>query len=283
MKMKRIISAVLVFAFLLPCMLASAKTGEEHEADLEKALLGQTINTDIKSRPADNTNMNILFGYLEDAIYLCIDQAGSDGQKWLNELRDDFGLKDLPASVSEFSVPKSDAHQAYTHMGWDFKKYNEKSHWGVRQNILLATVSKVFSFPVSANVEGNDKYSAKCISMAKLIYYIHILGDHIADSYDNRLNVIQLAKLSRDEAGHLQELRKCLGVLLFDQRTSWKYCRLIVSLDAIRVKAHLLGEDDSEDKQKKVQQYAQEALDLLFNYLPALLKNEPYFNSVFHF
>ena len=38
MKMKRIISAVLVFAFLLPCMLASAKTGEEHEADLEKAI-----------------------------------------------------------------------------------------------------------------------------------------------------------------------------------------------------------------------------------------------------
>ena len=279
---KKFICLVLSAIFLLLATIAFAKTGDKHEEDLEKALLGQKINTDINQKASNQSDMNILFGYLEDAMYLCLDQSGNDGQPWLDELNNDLEVSGLPKSVSEFSVPKNDVHQAYTHMGWDYKKYEEKSHWGIRQNILLATVSKVFNFPIDEGKQGNEKYDPKCIAMAKLIYYIHILGDHTANSYDNRLNVIQLSKLG-DDYGHLQELRKCLKELLEESRNSMKYAQLRVSLDSIRVKARLLGEDDDETKQKKVKQYAQQALDALFLYLPKLLKEETFFNSVFRY
>lgn len=279
---KRIICLILLITVVCSVSPSFAKTGEQHEADLEKALLGKKINTDINQHTSSTSDMNILFGYLEDAMYLCLDQSGNDGQQWLDELNNNLQVPGLPHKVSEFSVPKSDEHQAYTHMGWDFKGYEEKSHWSIRQNILLATVSKVFGFPVYENKQGIEKYDDKCIAMAKLIYYIHILGDHIADSYENRLNVIQLSKLG-DEKGHLQEIRKCLKALLYESRNSMKYAQLRVSLDVIRVKARILGEDDDETKQKKVKKYAQEALDLLFLYLPKLLQEEPFFNNVFHY
>ena len=281
--MKRIIICF-ALAVILICSAtcAVAKRGEEHEKDLEKALLGTTINTDINQKSSDQSDMNIMFGYLEDAIYLCIDQAGNDGQQWLDELNNNLQVSGLPKTVSEFSVPKSSDHQAYTHMGWDFKLYEEKSHWGIRQNILLATVSKVFNFPVDESKQGNERYDPQCVAMAKLIYYIHILGDHVADSFVTRLNVIQLSKLG-DDYGLLQELRKCLKDLLIESRNSMKYAQLRVSLDAIRVKARILGEDDNETKQEKVKVYAQQALDTLFRYLPKLLKEEPFFSKVFSY
>ena len=279
--MKRIVCLLLCGILVLIGVQCYAGTGVQHEDDLELALLGRKLSEKSKNPDLSNDSKAVLFGYLEDAIYLCIDQSGSDGQKWLDELNNTFQVPDLPKSIFEFSVPKNDDHQAYTHMGWDFDKYEEKAKWKVRQNILLATVNKVFGFPLDEGKTGNDRYCKECVAMSKLIYYIHILRDHIENAYDNRLNVIQLSKM-KDDYGHLQEINDCIDELFSSQRTSNKYCRLKVRLTVIRTKSRFNGQDDTEAKQKKVIKYAKEALECLQNNLPGLLQNTGFFSAVFN-
>ena len=281
MKMRRLLCLILCGLLILLIPHSYAGTGVQHEDDLELALLGRTLSEKSKDPQSSTDQKAVLFGYLEDAIYLCIDQAGGDGQQWLDELNNDFKVSGLPKSVQEFNVPKSDEHQAYTHMGWDFDSYADKAKWEVRQNILLATVSKIFNFPIDETKSGNDRYSPECVAMSKLIYYIHILRDHIENSFTNRMRVIQLPKM-RDDHGHLEEINSCITTLFPTQKTSYKYCRLKVKLTVLRIEARFNGEDDTEAKQKKVKKYANEALECLKIYLPDLLMNTDFFSIIFN-
>ena len=166
-------------------------------------------------------------------------------------------------------------------MGWDYQAYAEKAKWDIRKNILLATVSKVFNFPIKGNMSGESKYDENCVALSKLIYYIHILRDHMENEYDNRLNVIQLSKM-KDDFGQLQEINKCITTLFSAQRTTNKYCRLKVKLNVLRFESRLNGVDDDKEKQKKVIKYAGEALKCLQDNLPGLLSNADFFRIVFH-
>lgn len=260
------------FLLLIDSHCCYAGSGVQHEDDLELALLGRKLSEKDKDPDLSSNQQAILFGYLEDAIYLCVDQAGTDGQKWLDELNNHLEVQGLPKSVSEFSVPKNADHQAYTHMGWDYKLYADIAKWEIRKNILLSTVSKVFNIPID---------SEECIEMSKLIYYIHILRDHIENAYGKHLNVIQLSKM-KDDYGHLQEINKCISKLFSSQITSNKYCRLKVRLSVLRFKSRFNGDDDSEKKQEKVIKYAGEALQTLQTYLPGLLQNTAFFRAVFY-
>ena len=282
---KRWLCLLLCGLLVLIGSVCNAGTGVQHEDDLELALLGRKLSEKDKNPDLSTDQKAVLFGYLEDAIYLCIDQAGSDGQKWLDELNNKFQVPGLPKSVSEFSVPKSDDHQHYTHMGWDYGLYQYPEKWEIRKNILLATVSKVFGFHVDENQTGNDRYTEQCKDMAKLIYYIHILGDHSRDKFATTNARIQLRNDSKTrgeiEKGLINELRTCLSHLLYDKRTSFKYCRMMVKLNVIRFRAWKTGEEDSEEKHKKIKDIAEDALNYLNPGLSELLMETSFFRNVF--
>ena len=282
--MKRLICFLLCLQILLPCSTCFAGTGPEHEMDLELALLGRKLTDDSKDPHKNAETKEVLFGYLEDAIYLCIDQMGREGQDWLDELNNDFKVAGLPASVSEFTVPTAE-HEKYTHLGWDYKLYTKEKEWKIRQNILLATVNKVFGFSVSESESGDKTYSGQCIAMAKLIYYIHILGDHSRNSEKTKFDRIQLrgtkTTYGEYEAGLINELRMCISDLFAGHRATFKYCQLMVKLNVVRFKAWSKGEDDSTAKHEKIKDYAEDVLDYLKLYLPGMLSDLDFFRKVF--
>lgn len=282
--MKRLICFLLCFVILLPFSACFAGTGAEHEEDLELVLLGRKLSDDSKDPHKNGETKEVLFGYLEDAIYLCIDQMGRDGQDWLDELNDDFKVEGLPASVNEFAVPTAD-HEMYTHLGWDYKLYTKEKEWKIRQNILLATVDKVFGFSAAESETGTKSYSDQCTAMAKLIYYIHILGDHSRNSEKTKFDRIQLrgtkTTYGENEAGLINELRQCISDLFVGHRATFKYCQLMVKLNVIRFKVWVKGEDDSTKKHEKIKDYAKDVLDYLKLYLPGMLSDLDFFRRVF--
>lgn len=281
---KRLVCLFLCGALLIVSFVCTAATGTEHEQDLEKVLLGSTL-----AQYTKDPNIRKLFGYLEDAIYLCIDQAGSDGQEWLDELNNDFKVEGLPKSINEISVPKRSpsgaSHQVYTHLGWDYEDYKLKEQWEKRQTILLATVTKVFGFSIDESKKGNDRFSDQCIEISKLIYYIHILGDHRKDSFDTTADRLALAnaKVTKGDytTGLVNELRSCIQKLFWSQRTSYRYNWLMVKLNVIRFRSWTTGEEDSESKHQKVQNIAEDALNCLQPQIRSLLLEMDFFKAVF--
>lgn len=259
--------------------------GVQHEKELERVLLGIELGPASKDPRKSNNSKAVLFGYLEDAIYLCIDQEGNKGQQWLDELNNDFKVEGLPKSIKEFSVPGGGRHEKYTHLGWDYQYYSNPEVWRIRQNILLATVSKVFGFPVDKTKTSNEKYTEQCIEMSKLIYYIHILGDHKRNSYETNTDRIQLgnAKITAGvyTKGLINELRSCIQKLTWSERTSNRYNLLMVKLNVLRFRAWITGEEDSENKHKTVSAIATDTLNQLCPHLRNLLLQIDFFKSVF--
>lgn len=283
--MRRIISLLLSFLLVLSCSSSIAGTGKQHETDLEKIFLGRTLSDNSKDPKKQNGNSPaVLFGYLEDAIYLCVDQMGNQGQDWLDELNNcDLHIEGLPTSIDEISVPEAD-HEKYTHLGWNYQNYALPEKWKKRQNILLATVNKVFGFSTNSGTKESE-YSDQCIEMAKLIYYIHILGDHQYNALNTTTDRIQLRNATKTrgevEAGLINELRQCISKLFGDQRTSFKYNWLMVKLNVVRFRAWRNGEEDSEEKHIKVQEIAETTLKYLQPQIRLMLLEMPFYRTVF--
>lgn len=282
--MKKVICVFIALIFAMVNSQCMAGDGAQHEEELEIIFLGRTLSDDSKDPKKYGNSPAVLFGYLEDAIYLCIDQMGNQGQPWLNELNDDFQVEGLPKSINEISVPVNN-HERYTHLGWDYQFYPYKEKWMLRQNILLATVSKVFGFPIDKTKSGNERYSTDCIEMSKLIYYIHILGDHSHNTFATTTDRIQLRNTvvtrGEIEAGLINELRKCISKLFWNQRTSMKYNWLMVKLNVVRFRAWAIGEEDSEDKHIKIMDIAKSTLNYLTPQIRKMLLESWYFKNVF--
>lgn len=282
--MKKSVGILVATMLIMLSSLCVAGVGAQHEKELEQIFLGVELSEVDKDPKKHGNSPTVLFGYLEDAIYLCIDQMGNQGQKWLDELNEDCKVEGLPKSINEISVPEEN-HEMYTHLGWDYKYYPYKEKWALRQNILLATVSKVFGFPVDTYRSGKEKYTEECIEMSKLIYYIHILGDHVHNQFATTNDRIQLrnATVTRGvvEHGLISELRQCISKLFWKQRTSMKYNWLMVKLNVVRFRAWSTGEEDSEEKHIKIKGIAVTTLDYLTPQVRKMLMEESYFRNVF--
>ena len=299
--MKKIICLILCALLTLINSVCFASDGEKHEDDLEDVLLGRRL-TENQKDPDKNAkgpeDPAVLFGYLEDAIYLCVDQMGNQGQKWLDELNEKFKVEGLPKSIDDISVPE-EHHEKYTHLGWDYKFYDYPEKWTIRQNILLATVSKVFDLHVDNGLVGNEKYSQQCTNIAKIIYYVHILGDHAENKLSTTTDRIQLRNATKTrgevEFGLINELRHSISELFQSQKTSMKYNRLMVNLNVIRFRAWIRGEESSNDgikrnsdeyirnekKHEKIQDIAGDAIKCLQPNLRKLLLELPFYKRVF--
>ena len=83
------------------------------------------------------------------------------------------------------------------------------------------------------------------------------------------------------EEGLINELRRCIAELFYDQRVSNNYCRLMVKLNVIRFRSWINGDVDSEQKYEKVHGYANGILEELNLRLPKILENTVFFARVF--
>ena len=216
---------------------------------------------------------------LEYASYLTIDQFNNQGEDKLRFLSD-HGVNDIPVNIGEINYAAGGHdHRSNTHRGWDYNYVGRaRELWPVLKSILLNTSDKIFDF------NGDEQ---KKNSFCALIYYIHILGDHIADKSWTTRNGLKIDVGGRtDRYDIIHELEKHLKVLFKDQKHSHKYSHLMAVLQRYNRKLSTIvrseGGINTDEKFQLKQEYTEEVMNALTLYIPEMLKEEPFFNEVFY-
>jgi hypothetical protein len=233
---------------------------------------------------------------LEKALYLCIDEYNgmtynnSQAQRYLNDLKR-FGVWFLPR-LEQFDYTSNSHHQRYTHLGWDWTLYPRNLNgydfqriWTLRkERVLLPTIDKVFKFKRNESIK-RDSFGA-------LLYYIHIIGDHIGDSKSNNTDRMPLTRridYGKDYARNHEENNPsiCTELLwhitrLFrEQTSSIEYQMLMRYLDRNKNRVFPSGTSMTDAEYNELQAFAWEMFDTLRRYIPFLLQNEDFFIRAF--
>ena len=273
--LRRILSAGLVL-FLCCSMPVSAWEGDEHDACLRKVLFGsnRVHNTDVLDA-------------INDASYLAIDQFNGNGDSQLRELRE-LGIKNLPQK-EDFDFTDNSQHRNWTHKGWvyDYEKTDreDKAHWtDVRKKILLETVNQKFDFGFLSGKFG--RYSKQCDAFCALIYYVHIIGDHIDnETYHRSYQEIPLVK-GAGNSGIIEDLLKYSPILfknqVEDNRTYASYITRLNDLKSEIDDIYYYPSDlEDDDVYAQYHECAEKLMECLQDYVPLLIAKEPFFRKVF--
>lgn len=281
-------AAVILLTVALP---ARAHDRKEHDAGLEYVLFDK--NDEYRKAHPKVADM---LKALEDAVYLTVDQYNGHGSEQLEFLKS-MGVKGLPDSIDDFNFSANDlTHRLLTHRGWNFE-YPEKSHWSIRQKILKKTVQRILFenekqplswLPwLSEILYGTSEEPKQRDSFCALLYYVHILGDHIAaEKYTQLADIAPLVRPNdKENPGLIPELQKYLDILFSSQHSSYTYYALMGELDALNAKAEKLvsstGGINTDEKFSQYHQLAEDLKELLSYYLHTLLMNEPFFADHF--
>lgn len=260
---------------------------EEHDAYLEQVLFGEKNYKNSKSEKVQNKVL-----MLEYASYLAIDQDRSEGADKLDFLKK-MKVRGLP-KLNEFDLTGVfyGNHRNYTHRGWDYTyripegEKHDKANWPVRKKLLCSTVNKVFDFGFKNELFGN--VCKQCDSFSALVYYVHVLWDHIEKKkYTSSDLTIPLARdhASEENQDVFWEIKKYSETLFVSQKKNITYFSFMQELDNLAEKARSLagtkgGMNDTNFYQ--YHQYADDLMNLLISYIPLLLENEEFFKTEFY-
>lgn len=290
---KQIVSLLLALTAMLSlCVPVFAHDKDKHDAIVEHVLFG---STSYKGSLASGSKEYIALDNLESALALCIDQYQGNYDDLLSDLNRQK-IHGLPKSISAIDFTSNQHHRRYTHRGWNMT-YNEydPGSWDVRKTILLQTVNYVFGFQKKAGswtMLGRTTdygYSKKCDAFAAFLYYIHVLGDYSA-SKSKSVVLGDMMPLVRSNPGEgnedvLYELERILPIIL-ETAASKKDVAYVGLLQDIKL-LHQKGkvwEDTGGMNDDNFADYIQLNNDLLtklYNKVPALLQNEPFFKEIF--
>ena len=302
---KRIVATFLLLVVVMGSALAFAHDKQgEHDKDLKYALFG--LQEKVLSG-----NEKRIFNAISNAAALAIDQfSTNDSQAWkegtYNELQNDLQKLGLPALADSFDNLNlnsriaadgknitANTHRKYTHLGWNYRNYPNEDFWVKRKQVLLHTVNwmlfndKALFSRVLWLSDAIYSPSEQCEAFCAMVYYIHILGDHIEGNVPEKLTdlepLIQYTSLSTP--GIIAELKEQLAIVFIAQKGSWTYAAMMEELSDLKIKAEqncgMWGAVDTIEKCAINQEYANELLQILSAYLPNLLKNEPFFYNHF--
>jgi len=293
-KTKFIPIIILLFIFSGYCLFASGD--EVHNQQLMQVLFGK-----YRLLKTDDNRLFYVDGFMGDrkesilalqkAMYWCVDEfnghnpylKGYPRQYLIDLVR--FGVIGVPR-YDEIDFSAGSEHQRYTHKGWDFidyprnyKDYNFMIIWEKRKNLLLSTIDKIFDFQPNEMIKRD--------SFAALIYYIHIIGDHIGGSKSTLVNRMPLNDGRRgsnmDRANIIWELEYHIPRLFREQTNAPEYTALMDYYKKNRESNPPLVYSDnlSDDDYKKIQSLAEGVLNKHIENIPILLKNEFFFKRVF--
>lgn len=278
MKKCRFIAFILCIAIVvtnLPVQ-TSAFERKEHDKYMSEVMFKNFKEIENDSEVQDE------IAVLSSACYLTIDQFNGNGQKDLDVLWD-YKVKNIPKDVKEITFNASGkTHRTYTHQGWGSKFYSkleqETCSWTIRQNIMMNTVDKVFDF------DGDVK---KQESFCKVLYYIHILGDHKDDTSWKINNGLKMGVGGRnDNIDIIHELLDAFKVLFKGQKYTFKYRSLTNGLQRIDNRLSKIvnseGGVNTDEEFELYQEYVDDTLKILTYYLPEMLKDESFFHEVFY-
>ena len=274
--MKRIINfacLLLLMIGLLPNIQSYAHNRSQHNQDIQDVLLSPNYNNQYSNLQEKKT-----LKALQAAIYLANDQFNGDGSEDLDYLRNKLNIQSIITDISEIDYKASSStHRSFTHRGWDFTYPRDLGHWEKRKKILFETVKNMFGFDVNSK--------SKCNSFCAILYYTHVLGDHIADKkYYGALVQIDIGGRS-DNNDIINELKKHCSILFKSQQYSLDYILFMSSLDSINRKVAKLdpsGIGINASNFTTYHEYSVQLMKTMKKYIPKLLKKEPFFKVVFY-
>lgn len=309
---KRIVAIALVIALTLCCIGSAYAHGSagEHWQDLRLVLFGDTHYRGQTQRTDD---LRIV---LERASSLCIDQFGGSSSSYLEQLRLK-GVKNLPATIAEIDLDATAMnHRSFTHLGWDATYSGDARNpewaqrWADRRNLLRNSVEHVFNFKDERQKEA----------FCGLLYYVHILGDHIEfkyGTYGTGKDQVILIAGGHGQVTFISELLDVLAILFEDQKNSYHYMLMVRELRTEEILLNALlnqnyvpslymdqvntaDTDEMDDAQVLVllnepekmdtpelfaasyTAHAKRILEILSRHVPYLLKEEEFFRKVFY-
>ena len=178
---------------------------------------------------------------------------------------DKLGIKAKVAKFDEIDLNTdngssitANTHRKYTHLGWNYKYQNpDEEFWPKRKQLLIDTVYWVLfnrdTILAEIPIRWDYKSDEQCEAFCAVVYYIHILGDHIEGDTSQKLEYIEPLQ-------YTDAFRP--GLESEEEYKTW-------------------GSLDTNEKCKINQEYANEVLDALSMYVPGLLMKEPFFASRF--
>ncbi len=294
--MKRLYRMIALFLSII-CSVSipvHAKNARGHDKDLELVLFGSTANKDQKAAAK----------VLEAAAYLTIDQFGGDGQGKLDLLNEALSDVDYP-SIEKIDISSSETshHREYTHQGWDskYRKIQRNNNqgideewpqrWELRKEILIDTVEGVFEFNWWNDIPfiGGflPEYDERCDSLCALVYYTHLLGDHLETEKIAQYNYLMPVGGKLNGKDIIHELLYHCEALFPDSsvRKGREYARFEDKLNSVNSKYYKLGtinEKDSNVNEKLVknQEYAEEIMEILQEYIPFFIEEENFYSKI---
>ncbi len=301
MKMRKCIASLLIIISLVPICTYAHPKQKEHDQELRLVLFGNQDK--LLSKEQEKSFQNIA-----NAIAFCIDQFSTNEERkskseLYNQLHRDANL---PYSFEEVELQKTEfgknvtgkTHRIYTHKGWEFSEYPLKELWKKRQEIVRLTVNKElfaanndflsFSWlPWNQSISSINKKQIE--AFCALLYYVHILGDHIeAEDYtpEEQILVPISASHDRNSPSIIGDLIRYLPNLFPKQKTERLYSLMISELQDIGSKAenqyyYHPGGIRTQEQFIEYHDCAEELLSTLSDYIPKLLRDEEFFSHVF--
>lgn len=286
MKRRSLSIVLLVLMVLCWSVPGFAHDKEGHNRSLEEVLFGRDGYISVLSEKGQKA-----LTALEYASYLAVDQFNGKGADELSYMKRTYKVPGLPKDISSFDFTGNQFHRSYTHRGWDHDYAQDQANWDVRRSILLATTEQVFDFSVlSGMVLGhNFGYAEKCNSFAALVYYVHILGDHearVSFKVTDVMMPVAQAHVDVSNPDILSEIKHHLEIIFADQKDTHKYKAFMQELDALAGEARSLaatpGGINTDEKFLVFHDQVKDLLILLQDYVPNMLKEEPFFAEVFY-
>jgi hypothetical protein len=266
--------------------------GAGHADDISKLLTGK----EYRNNSGNHKLFPILTG-LTHIMYLTVDSTHrSDGEPmnnvntaitYLQQYQKELKTGNIP-NVKEFLTPGGAYHEVYTHLGWEHPySLDTMRRWLIRKEILRDFLGKHFNFFLNGSTDIIKP--SKRDSFAALLYYVHILGDHEdntvttartripiknLDEQNDKDNEIIIRWERNNNNGNgipkttiIEELNKHLKILFNGQENDTHYKNLF----------SLNGYLPEGQKEK-----AWWILNILFNNVPYLLKNEQFAKNFYN-
>lgn len=276
--MRKIGRVLVLFVLALLCVVTcSAHDKDEHYKELERVLFPAEYVVSQKSLTIQNKITGI-----KAASYLTLDQFNGNGTAELQILHD-LGIQHIPDSIEEIDFKDNSQHRNFTHRGWDFQYTVDKASWSMRKKILVESTNEIFAFEHSNALRG---YNEQCNSFAAMVYYVHVIGDHLEDKSFKKSELKMNLGGSKDEQDIIMELQKHFAILFESQKWSVDYLALIANLKLLNYKISKLvssqGGINTQEKFEKYHSYAEELMEELQKYVPGLLEDEVFFAKVFY-
>lgn len=277
-----------------------AKYETEHDKDLKEVFFGKGTSL------PDNEELTVL----QRAAYFCLDCIAISSDPTNDERRlailKGYGVEGVPDQVSAFKYKDNrfanSHHERYTHLGWDLSYANDPNgdlgNWEtLRKPLLINAVRQVFlkgkkNLWSTADFAGwfhqnkTDLTEQQVKSMAALIYYVHVLGDHCYNAYSTSRDRIPLVRKTENESNPslIFDLEKHLQILFGEQISSSDYRALMAKMDSLHTELKtLLGNNDfpMPEQFDAYQDLANELMDEMKKRIPRLMEDTNLFTTVF--